>query len=482
MISRLTLSCVAFFSLSTISLAQYREFYSNYQMEGQNTGFFGDGVGLEDPSFEFPFNERPRPDKLFVSKDFETNDFSAVQSLTRSWVGTQSEEVVLGRKFLRINGTGCLASWFPLVPLRAFGLPSDGPSGNSMGHYVTVHAKQDGPFEAIFGINYFDANWKLIQKNSALISGAAPGVSRGDGDLLKKYTLPVRVPFDAVYGQVWIAAPYSNGTTTFDFLNVFVEDRGTSNDWFYPHSNLLRNASSRFMTSYSLDGDIYTTGYEFWTATPGSEPGLKVEFWPPQFGIKALTIGQRGRITNLYQVIDVLPNQAYAVRLDAPIRPGLRDASPLPHARAWFGIDFFDSNSNKIDQFVYDIYKGNERVPGYLLALSEEVINPAPNADFAIAWFYVEPLFRDEAVPIYEVDIHIPFPAATASAAKLSTTASATTSKAKTAAKSVKQPATKQPATKQPASPITPAIALQAKNSLPAAPVAPKPKATATKK
>ena len=189
--NRILLACVAIFSLSTVSLAQYQEFYYDERMEGQNP-FVGDPAGLEDPSFEFPLAERPSQDKIYATKDFINIDLDAVQSLTRTWIGNEDEERVLGRKFMRFNGTGGFANWFPIRPL--YSIASLPPAGPSLGHYVTVRARQDGPFEAIFGINYFDANWNLIQKNSALISGAEAGVSRGDGDLLKKYTIPVQVP------------------------------------------------------------------------------------------------------------------------------------------------------------------------------------------------------------------------------------------------------------------------------------------------
>ena len=109
-----------------------------------------------------------------LPRTFLNNDQSAVESLTRNWIGNEDEERVLGRKFMRFNGTGGFANWFPIRPLYA--ISSLPPAGPSLGHYVTVRARQDGPFEAIFGINYFDANWNLIQKNSALISGAEAGV------------------------------------------------------------------------------------------------------------------------------------------------------------------------------------------------------------------------------------------------------------------------------------------------------------------
>lgn len=72
MLVRMVLTSVPFLLLSTASFAQSN--LLNLRQE-----FF-----LEDPSFELPFAQRARPDKLFVSKDFETNDFNAVQRLTRS--------------------------------------------------------------------------------------------------------------------------------------------------------------------------------------------------------------------------------------------------------------------------------------------------------------------------------------------------------------------------------------------------------------
>ena len=155
--------------------------------------------------------------------------------------------------------------------------------------------------------------------------------SRGDGDLLKKYTIPVQVPYGAAFGQVWIAAPYEDGTTTFDFLNVFTEIRSEANDWFNPIANLLRN-SSRFLGNF----DYYKTGYEFWNVVPGSEPGVKVDFREPGLGEKSLLLGQPGRITNIYQVFDVQANQPYAIRLFNNLRPGLSEPDALPHARGWF--------------------------------------------------------------------------------------------------------------------------------------------------
>ncbi len=442
MLSRMLLTCVVFVSFTTTdALAQYFEFYQSFTMEGQNP-YFEDPAGLEDPSFEFPLSQRPSQDKIFVSKDFETQDLNAVESLTRTWTGTEDEERVLGRKFVRINGSGCFANWFPIRPLTF--RPFEGPS---LGHYVTVRAKQDGPFEAIFGINYFDSNWNLLQKNSQLISGGETGVSRGDGDLLKKYTIPVRVPYEASFGQVWIAAPYADGTTTFDFLNVFTELRYPENARFNPNANLLRNS-----TRFAGDLDYYKTGYEFWNVIPGSEAGVKVDYWMPELQSKALLLGQPGSITNVYQVFDAEANQAYSVRLITDPRPGLSAANSLPHARGWFGVDFFDSDANKIDQIIFDISQGE--------SITDATYSPVANVDFGIAWFYVEPLFRDEVLPIYEVDIRVPLDVA---AAKASATNVKTAKLRSKASKSTKRTASAA------RSPITSAMALQARNLLPLA-------------
>lgn len=430
MLVRMVLTSVPFLLLSTASFAQSN--LLNLRQE-----FF-----LEDPSFELPFAQRARPDKLFVSKDFETNDFNAVQRLTRSWP-LNEDEAVLGQTFLRFNGTGSLASWFPLENLYRGGDGVEG--GPSRGHYVSVRARQDGPFESIFGINYFDANWKLIQKNSALISGAAPGVSRGDGDLLKKYSLAVQVPYEAKFGQVWIAAPYANGTTTFDFLGVFTEIPTLDNSMFDPHANLLRN------NLFAAEPDFQVTGYEFWNAVPGSEGGVKVDYLPGS-ETKVLLLGQPGRITNLYQVCDIEANQPYAITMIPFARTSSGVANPLPQARGWFGVDFFDSSAKKIDQVVFDMSQGE--------SVAQVTYNPAANADFAIAWFYVEPLFRDEVIPIYYVNIQKSYPIASAVATATKTKTTSAVKATVAATKSSKRPAA------APSSPITPAIALQAKNSL----------------